>query len=432
MKQMIDRTQQPAIRSLEDFSLTKPTRRTLRNGMTLNVIEAGTEDVVRVDFVVGGGLIDQEQPLQALFTNRMLREGTAHFSSAQIAEKLDYYGAWLDLSSSTNRGLVTLYSLNKYFEQTLAVVADMLKAPTFPERELAVVVDTNRQQFKVNSTRVEIMARKAFNKAFFGPAHAFGRYAELSDYEKITPEVLRRYYISHYRSQNCTMYVSGHVTPQIIRSIEEHLGDEPWGETGERPVLAMRAPLTAAERRIHVPREEGPQSAVKVGGFTIDRLHPDFLKMKVMVTLLGGYFGSRLMSNIREEKGYTYGISAGVATYPGTSLLIIGTEAANEYVEPIIREVYHEIHRLQNETVDEEEMTMVRNYMLGDLCRSYEGPFSLSDAWIYVDTNELKDDYFERTLEAIRGCTAQDMKELAQKYLCAENMKEIVAGKMIN
>jgi predicted Zn-dependent peptidase len=428
MKQMIDRTQQPAIRTLEDFDLVRPERCIMHNGMKLNIIEAGSEDVVRLDFVIGGGQIDQEFPLQAMFTNRMLREGTLHFTSAEISEKLDYYGAWLDLSSSPNCTIVTLYSLNKYFEQTLTVVADMLKAPLFPEKELAVVVDANRQQFMVNSTRTEIMSRKAFNRAFFGQNHAFGRYAELPDYDRITPDLLRSYYRKHYSSDNCTAYLSGHVTPRIVRCIENLLGREPWGENVGRVALELEPACPVAERRIFVPKEDGPQSSVKVGGFVMDRLHPDYLKAKVMVALLGGYFGSRLMKNIREEKGYTYGIAAGVVTYPGTSLLIIGTETGNQYVEPVITEIYREIDRLQQELVGEEELTMVRNYLLGELCRSYEGPFSLSDAWIYVDTGGLSQEYFAQTVDAIRGCSPEEIRLLAQTYLQKENMKEIIAG----
>lgn len=126
------------------------------------------------------------------------------------------------------------------------------------------------------------------------------------------------------------------------------------------------------------------QSAVRMGMLTLEHKHPDFLKTRVLVTLLGGYFGSRLMSNIREEKGYTYNISAYTVPYPGCGMLVISAETANETVEPLIQEVYHEIDRLQNELVAEEELTMVKNYMLGEMCRSYESAFSLADAWIYA------------------------------------------------
>ena len=166
----------------------------MKNGVPLNVIQAGNQDLVRFDMLVGGGLWQQTQALQALFANRMLREGTASMTSAQIAEKLDYYGAWLELSSSVNCNFITLYSLNKYFPRTLAIIADMVMNPTFPEKEMEVVVETNRQQFLVNRTRVEVIARKQLNRSLFGDVHPFGRFAEEADYGRISSEVLREFY----------------------------------------------------------------------------------------------------------------------------------------------------------------------------------------------------------------------------------------------
>ena len=368
----LDRTTPPAIRQLSEFSISLPERRVMKNGMPLNIINAGTEDVVRFDLLIGGGQWHQEQPLQAMFTNRMLREGAGSMTSAQIAEKLDYYGAWLELSSSVNYGFITLYSLNKYFSRTLSVIAEMVKTPLFPIKELSVVADTNKQQFLVNSTRVEMIARKQLNRALFGAEHPFGRYAVAEDYDRITPEVLHDFYRKYYHSGNCSVYISGKVTPDIIRSVEENLGNEAWGEVKDKPVMQAVVPRTTSEKHLFVEREDALQSSLKMGSFVMERHHPDFLKARVMVTLFGGYFGSRLMSNIREEKGYTYGIGAGIVSYPDSGILIISTEAANEYINPIITEVYREMDKLCNEPVPQEELEMVQNYMLRDLCRSYE------------------------------------------------------------
>ena len=428
---ILDRTTPPPIRPLSEFSIALPERRVMKNGMPLNSINAGTEDVVRFDLLIGGGQWHQEQPLQAMFTNRMLREGTRRMTSAQIAEKLDYYGAWLELSSSVNYGFITLYSLNKYFSRTLSVIAEMVKAPLFPAKELSVVADTNKQQFLVNSTRVEMIARKQLNRALFGAEHPFGRYAVAEDYDRITPEVLRDFYQKYYHSGNCSVYISGKVTPDIIRSIEENLGDDAWGEVKDKPVMQAVAPRTTSEKHLFVEREDALQSSLKMGSFVMDRQHPDFLKARVMVTLFGGYFGSRLMSNIREDKGYTYGIGAGIVSYPDTGILIISTEAANEYINSIIAEVYREMDKLCNELVPQGELEMVKNYMLGDLCRSYEGPFSLSDAWIYIETAGLDDKFFIRSLDAIRGITREEIQRLAQAYFCKENLIEVVAGKKV-
>ena len=428
---MLDRTTPPSIRPLGAFSLTRPERRKLKNGIPLNIIRAGSQEVVRFDVLIGAGQWHQTQALQAMFANRMLREGTSSLTSAQIAEKLDYYGAWLELSSSPNCGFITLYSLNKYFPKTLAIIADMLMNPLFPEKELEVVVESNRQQFLVNSTRVEVIARKNFNRALFGEQHPFGRYAEEADYGRLTAEVLREFYRKYYHSGNCTLYVSGKVTPEIERCIEENLGDAPWGETREVSPLQLIDPQPTTEKRVFVEKIDALQSSLKMGCFVMDRLHPDFLKTRAMVTLFGGYFGSRLMSNIREDKGYTYGIGAGIVNCPGSGVMAITTEADNQYIEAIVKEVYHEMDRLCNDLAPQEELEMLKSYMLGDFCRSYEGPFSLSEAWIYVQTADLDDDFFNRQVDSIRSITAEEIRDLAQRYLCKEKLIEVVAGKKV-
>ncbi|MBR5541879.1 MAG: insulinase family protein [Bacteroides sp.] len=425
------RSTPPPIRPMSGFEILRPERRKMKNGMPLNIIKAGSQEVVRLDILVGGGQWHQTQALQALFTNRMLREGTNSMTSAQIAEKLDYYGAWLELSSAVNYGFITLYSLNKYFPRTLAIIAEMLMCPTFPEKELEVVVETNRQQFLVNSTRVEVIARKQLHRSLFGEQHPFGRFAVEKDYDRVTSDVLREFYQKYYHSGNCSVYVSGKVTPEIVRCIEEGIGTAPWGDVRPLSPLQLVEPQTTTEKHVFVEKTDALQSSLKMGGFMMDRAHPDFLKARVMVTLFGGYFGSRLMSNIREDKGYTYGIGAGIVNCPGSGVLAITTEADNHYIDAIITEVYREMDRMCNDLAPQEELEMVKNYMLGDFCRSYEGPFSLSDAWIYTETAGLDDEFFARSLEAIRSITSEEIRTLAQRYFCKESLIEVVAGKKV-
>jgi predicted Zn-dependent peptidase len=296
---------------------------------------------------------------------------------------------------------------------------------------LSVVVDINKQQFLVNAQRVDVMARKRLNRALFGLSHPLGRYAELDDYDRINSQVLRDFYRQYYHSGNCSVYVSGKVTPEIVRCIEHHFGESAWGDTSRKMTHKTFQPVTEENKRIFIEKEDALQSSVKIGTFSISQQHPDYLKLRVLVTLFGGYFGSRLMSNIREDKGYTYGIGAGLVNYPGIGVLGISTEAANEYVEPLIAEVYKEMDILRSEKVSDKELEMVRNYMLGDMCRSYESAFSLSDAWIFIETSGLKNDFFEQTLRAIREVTSDELQVLAQRYFCKENLIAVVAGKKV-
>ena len=370
---MLDRTIQPRICEPEQLAVPSPECRVMKNGIPLYILNAGDNEVVRIDLLIEGGRWQQSQRLQALFTNRMLREGTRRYSAAAIAEKLDYYGAWLELSSSSEYAYITLYSLNKYLPETLDVFESIVKEPLFPEKELGVIIDSNIQQFLVNSSKVDFLAHRTLINAVYGDTHPCGQLVQKEDYYLINPSVLQSFYDRYYHS-----------------------------------------------------------GAVRMGMLSLDRRHPDYLKVRVLVTLFGGYFGSRLMSNIREDKGYTYGISAGIMPYPDSGLLVVNAETANEFVEPLIKEVYHEIDRLQNDLVPVEELAMVRNYMLGDMCRSYESAFSLADAWIFIHTSGLPDSYVRDAVEAVKTITPAEIRELASRYLCKETLKEIVSGKKMS
>ena len=427
----MDRTIQPEIQPLKNFHIQTPVRTTLPNGIPLTVINAGEQEVVRMDVLFSGGRWQQSQKLQALFTNRMLREGTTKYTAATIAENLDSDGSWLELSSSSESAYITVYSLNKYLAKTLEVVESMIKEPLFPQKELQTILDTNIQQYLVNTSKVDFLAHRSLLKSLYGEQHPCGKIVMEEDYHTITPEVLREFYERHYHSGNCSIFLSGKVTDDIISRVTDIFGI-PFGQYQlQMPKLSF--PFAAIpEKRIFTEREDAMQSAVKMGCTTITREHPDYPKLRVLMTLFGGYFGSRLMSNIREDKGYTYGISAGVVFYPDSGLLIVSTETDNEYVEPLIQEVYHEIDRLHQEPVSAEELRMVRNYMLGEMCRSYESPFSLSDAWIFIATSGLKDDYFARSLQAVNEITPAEIQDLAQRYLCKETLKEVIAGKKLS
>ena len=427
----MDRTIQPEIQPLKNFHIQTPVRTTLPNGIPLTVINAGEQEVVRMDVLFSGGRWQQSQKLQALFTNRMLREGTTKYTAATIAEKLDYYGSWLELSSSSEYAYITVYSLNKYLAKTLEVVESMIKEPLFPQKELQTILDTNIQQYLVNTSKVDFLAHRSLLKSLYGEQHPCGKIVMEEDYYTITPEVLREFYERHYHSGNCSIFLSGKVTDDIISRVTDIFGI-PFGQYQLQMPKSSFPFAAIPEKRIFTEREDAMQSAVKMGCTTITREHPDYPKLRVLMTLFGGYFGSRLMSNIREDKGYTYGISAGVVFYPDSGLLIVSTETDNEYVEPLIQEVYHEIDRLHLDPVSAEELRIVCNYMLGEMCRSYESPFSLSDAWIFIATSGLKDDYFARSLQAVNEITPAEIQDLAQRYLCKETLKEVIAGKKLS
>ena len=429
---MLDRTTPPNIRKPETFPVREPVSTRLSNGIPVYTFNADESDVIRIDLLFGGGRWHQEQPLQALFANRMLREGTRHFSSEQVAERLDYYGAWLELACAAEYTYLTLYSLSKYLPQTLEVLESVVKEPLFPQKELDIVLETNVRQFLVNSSKTDYLALRRLMNLLYGDGHPAGHLLKEEDYRRISPDVLRSFYERYYHSANCSIYLAGRVDERCLRLVEEHFGRTAFG-TGDAPAERFHyQPIVSPEKSFFIERKGAVQSAVRMGMLSLNQNHPDYLKLRVLITLFGGYFGSRLMSNIREEKGLTYGISAGLLPYPGEGVLTIAADTACKNVHALVEEVYAEIDRLHTEVVLADELERVRNYMLGEMCRSYESVFSLSDAWIFIHVSGLEKSYLSAIPEAINTVTAGELGELARKYLCKENLKVVVCGEKIS
>lgn len=424
---MLDRSTQPIIQELHSLDIQHPERLTLSGGMPLYLLPDDTNEVLRVDMVFGGGRWLQQRLLQALFTNRMLREGTQRMDSAHIARQMDYYGGWLDLSVSYTHSFVTLYSLSRYLPQTLEVLRQLVAEATFPEHELEVVRQGNLQQYLVNKTKTRFQAQRLLLQGMMGGDYPAARVAAEDDYSLVDRSCLQEFYSQVYRSQNCTIYLSGKIGETEIKLFEQVFG-QPFGLPGAAPQAPIFQPRPSDEARFYHEMPQAQQSSVFVGLPTIGRNHPDFQKMQAVVTLFGGYFGSRLMTNIREDKGYTYGISAGFVPYPEVNTLLISADCATQYVEPLLHEVEVEVDRLQTELVSDEELERVKHYMLGDICRNYDSAFSLADAWIMAHTAGLDDGYLARNVDAVRGINAAEVRRLAQQYLRRDQMKISVAG----
>ncbi|MCY7291959.1 MAG: insulinase family protein, partial [Ferruginibacter sp.] len=171
---------------------------------------------------------------------------------------------------------------------------------------------------------------------------------------------------------------------------------------------------------------EGVQGAIRIARPFLNRHHPDFMKVSVLNTVFGGFFGSRLMSNIREDKGYTYGIHSYVQNHIHNSAWMISTEAGKDVCEATIEEIYKEMKLLREDLVDEEELMLVRNYLIGTILGDLDGPFQIMGRWKNLILNNLDGDYFYRSIETIKTISAEDLRDLAKKYLNPEDFYELV------
>ena len=430
---MLDRTTPPSIQSTS-FTFRKPVEQVLGNGIPLYIIEASGLGAVRIDFVFSAGQWHQTRKLQALFACRMLREGCRGYSAAEFAERLDYYGAWLELSVAMDRSFVTLYTLKKHFAATMELVQRMLTEPSYSEEQFHTVCANNKAQLMVNLQRGDVLAMRALRSSVYGDTHPCGMNVNPDDYDTLQVSHVVDYYRRYYGSRACEIYLSGDVDGAMLAHLESLFGKAEWG-SGERAESGKwkdescchpdgHFPLSS----FHFPLEGAVQDSIRLGCLLMDVNSPDYLSMRVLTTVLGGYFGSRLMKNVREEKGYTYHIGADLITNTPQVMLLIHCEGQSGKADEIIAEVHREMRRLQTETVSDTELGMVRNYMTGEICRNYESSFSLADAYIFMHHLGLPLEHLEQTVEAIRTTDARRLQQLAQRYLRPEMLHTVVVG----
>jgi len=425
----IDRTQQPEIQTIQDINITRAHQFNLSNGLPVYSIESGTEEIVKVDLLIRAGSWFQPKPLVAAATGEMLTEGSIHYTSEEIAGQLDYYGAFLKSTADKDIDTHSLLTLKKYLRESLAILADVLKNPSFPEKELSTYLSNKKQHFLLEHSRVNTLSRVKFNEALFGSHHPYGKITKEEDHDQITAEDLRQFHRAFYTTGRSELLLTGHIDEWVHQSVEEFLGEDDWQKEGAEKKTPDFRPFTTTDTEVFTPKEEALQSALRMGKILFNKRHPDFPGMQVVNTILGGYFGSRLMKKIREEKGYTYGIYSMMVPMVNEGYLSIASEVGSDVCRQAIEDIYQEISKLRNEKVGQQELSMVKNYMMGQLLRAFDGPLPTASTWFSLLEMGLQDDYYKRMVYTINNITAGDVQELANKYLDEQTLIRSVAGK---
>lgn len=423
----LDRSRQPAALPIEDIFIPEPRKIIAPNGVEIYVLDMGDQEVTRIDLMFGAGKWDQQKPLTAMFTNLMLKEGVEGLTSQQVAEQLDYYGAWLQPSATFHNSYVTLYSLNKHIQHTLPLLEKIIKQPLFPEDEFDVIRNRRKQMFLVEEERVQVQSFNKFIELLFG-SHPYGQHAAAEAFDALDVADLKEFHDRYYTAANCRIILTGRVTPEIIEHVVDLFGQNKWGG-GEKEPVKSYAIESKEPQYLFIDKPDALQSAIRIGLPVIGREHPDYPLLRILNTLLGGYFGSRLMTNIREDKGYTYGIGSSITTLKNASYLSISTQTATEYTEAVIKEVFLEIERLRTELVQEEEMLMLQGYLMGEMARLFDGPFSIADAHQSLLANDMSTEYYHEMIKAIKTVTPEKLQEMALKYLEKDRFYVVVAGK---
>jgi predicted Zn-dependent peptidase len=280
-----------------------------------------------------------------------------------------------------------------------------------------------KQRLKVNLKKSDFVAGRLIDVYLYGEHHPYGKYSSAEDFDALNRDQLLHFYNEYYTQGKLILFVAGKLPANINALLDEHFGDLP-----NNSVDVKQHPLVlATEKKYRVTNDpDGVQGSIRIARTFPNRHHPDFLKVQVLNALFGGFFGSRLMSNIREDKGYTYGIHSYLHNHIQHSAWMVSTEAGKDVCEATIAEVYKEMKGLRDEPVDADELSLVRNYLMGSILGDLDGPFQIIGRWKNIILNNLPESYFYDSINTIKTISAEELQELAQKYLVPEEFYELV------
>src|SRR5690606_12477226 len=425
---MLNKVSPPAFHPIENINIISPDSYDLTNGAKLFAFSAGEQDLVRIQWVFNNKGFQSDKPIRHAALSANLIEGTTKHSSAVIAESIDYYGAFLYPEFSYDHTSLSLITISKHLDRVLPIVIDILNDATFPQQEIDTYRRNAKQGLKISLKKNDVVARRELNHALFGKS-IYGFKAEEEDYDRLQREDLISLFREKIVPANCTAFLSGKVAGHITDSFVQAL-ETSWYVRDDFSSNDLGIVAPDASDQVIIQREKALQTAVRLGNLSIGRNHEDFPSLQVVNTLLGGFFGSRLMANIREDKGYTYGIGSHLVSLKKAAYWVVATEVGAEFTSRTLKEIEYEINRLKEEMVSEEELTLVKNYLLGSLLGSVNDVFSHADKFRQVYYSGLSLDYYDYYTQQVNRMTPDDVQRLANTYLDFDKMTKVLVGKI--
>jgi predicted Zn-dependent peptidase len=345
-------------------------------------------------------------------------------SSEQIAEQLDYAGAYFEVISDRDFATFSIYFPKKAGEKVLPIVGKLFTEAIFPEDKIAILKRNTAKNLAINMEKTSYLAYSHFVTHIFGQKHPYGISLQFEDIDKINRDDIIDFYQQHFHAGNIRLFIAGNMDEDLLNLLDSTIGNIAYKNPNQQNII----PVEPSKGKFFIEKENAVQSSICIGNRLFNYQHKDWIDISVLKTVLGGYFGSRLMTNIREKKGLTYGIYSQMVSFQMDGLFVIRTDVNREQAKEAIHEIFEELSILQREPVPQEEIMLVKNYLYGSLVRNFDGVFSQIDRTILTNDYNFPHNYWNQYMETIKNITPHRLLELAIQYLQSDNMTEIVAG----
>ncbi|MEO9966041.1 MAG: pitrilysin family protein [Reichenbachiella sp.] len=419
---MLDRTSAPAAGKIAFDGLPDATQKTLPSGTPLFWLRAGDQPVVKIEIVFQSGIWHEPKKAVSWLAAKMLAEGTRSKSSRDLMEAFDALGAFLEISPGFDDVNISVYGLKKNFDQVIGLLNEMINESNFPDHEFELMKSNRKDQITLNDNKSNLYASKKLREAIYGPKYPYGQGLSPDDIDAVELSEVKEYYEKHLFNKP-KIYLCGEFDDSVIETLTTLLSI-PLATASTKDTIALLSPV----HDIVVERPDSLQSSIRVGWLVPNRLDKDYFHYQIANSLLGGYFGSRLMKNIREEKGYTYGIHAYPVHLRHSSFGMIATDVVAAHTQDTLNEIQFEINKLIEEPIAAEEINVLTNYLAGSFLSSINTPFELMSKFKKVQEIGLDSTYYQQYFECLRTINEEEIKRVMEKYFNMEKACSAVVG----
>lgn len=412
MNNILDRTKAPIVKPIGSFNM--PTINEERvHSTSLFSYKADDTPLLRIDIVFDFGTIDSKKPGVLSFYNAITKDETIQLNHTELNEKIAFYGAAVEVGSTQHKTTFTLYSLTKYANRLIPILFDIINSPSLSTERIELLKEKMVQSQLVQEEKTSFWNSYNFSKAFYKEGHTYAFVRTTEDLKTITKEDLSEIK-DDLLDRKAKLFISGSYDNEILTTLKEQASRLSQQKEGNQD---RNSALKNEHFEIIKDKEDSVQSSLKAGFSTINRAHDDYESLFITNMILGGYFGSRLMQNIREEKGYTYGIHSQYTNSLLGSHITIGADVIKKHNEDVIFEIKKEISELQQTPISQLELNSAREYLKGQIINSIGTSFQVMDKFSFLHYEELPVNYYSTLFTKIDTLTVDDILSAAQNHL---------------
>ncbi len=419
---MVDRSVAPPFSVPEKFILPKPEIIRLSNGSNFYLLEGGDQPVIKLEFIFNAGIRFEKNPGEAFFGSKMLLEGTKKYSSKDISTTLERFGAFSEVQPGFDYSNFSIHIPTENFHKIIDILKEILFQTNFPENELELMKQIQIQQLCVNQQKNSFAASRLFRSRLFN-GNPYGHLMSEEAIKKIEQESLVHFY-QKWMHGKFDIFITGkfdhHLTKSILNFIEDNLQSA--------HDFNLIANADASEFHEYEERKGSLQTAIYLGNKSINRSDPKYPALLLLNEVFGGYFGSRLMQNIREEKGYTYSIYSHLASLRDDAYFVINTDVKKEFKDQTIDEISKEIERIKSEPIEKDELFQAKNYLKGSILNTLTNSFAISEKLKNVYLYNLGENFYDHLFDEIDRVQADELLQLANSHLFDRPLSSAMVG----